>query len=307
MTGFAFAAIKSENDDVIPEFDGPGTGDYVNDEKEKEKELAAYTITGTAITPFVAFSVTVTASNSAGKGNGGHLQSSFDYHVLDDGGRWESGTSRTWTLYTRTCDKNITSAQFSWIINGREPVTTTLPYNAGMMTPEIPSSIVMNDSFVFFVRFSGHGPNCRAKSLSDFGATYWWEVFRSGEWIKTTSVNVSSVSFSQGVLTGTAHVGVLLGCSKLRLCVSYAGNATAYDEANISAGSVTIEFGESTLHTWGGGVSLAISSDALAALTAGFYIDDSAYSGIVDADNEPVAFSFSGTSVRSVPSFCPSA
>jgi len=293
MNGFAFAAIYKE-----PDTPGPGPhidGPVIDDEDEKEKDNTTYTISGTSITPFVPFTVTVTASNDKGKGNGGHLQSSFNYEVIDDGGEWKSGTTHTWNLFTRVCDKNIQTVQFAWLISGREPVRATLNYNCGSMTPAISGAVIIGKTFNFSITFSGHGESCLARSLSDFGATYWWETRKNNTWERTNRIAVNQTpSFSQGVLSGVAHVGNLVGYDRIRLCVSYAGLATAYAEAAITSAAVTITLGDDSLHVWGPETTLQIESESLQYMTAEFKRGGNATQDITDTNGDPITFTFSG-------------
>ncbi len=293
MNGFAFAAIYKE-----PDTPGPGPhidGPVIDDEDEKEKDRTTYTISGTSITPYVPFTVTVTASNDKGKGNGGHLQSSFNYEVIDDGGEWKSGTTHTWNLFTRVCDKNIQTVQFAWLISGREPVRATLNYNCGSMTPAISGAVIIGKTFNFSITFSGHGESCLARSLSDFGATYWWETRKNNTWERTNRIAVNQTpSFSQGVLSGVAHVGNLVGYDRIRLCVSYAGLATAYAEAAITSAEVTVTLGDASIHVWGPSTTLKIESESLQYMTAEFKRNGNATQDITDTNGDPISFTFGG-------------
>lgn len=293
MSGFAFAAIYKE---PIPP-DGPGPdGPDIPPVDSDDPSYYTYTISGESITPFVPFTVTVTGSNSKAKGNHGNLQADIDYEIRD-GGAWEGGKCE-WTLGTRVCDSKRTNAKFSWLISGREPVTATLAYDAGTMTPNIAeSSVVLGNTFNFTISFSGAGDDCYATRLGDFGASYWWEAFKDGKWEKTTRIVERQARFSKGVLTGVGYVGNLAGYEKVRLCVNYAGRDTAYDEATIAASSaVTITLGDDTLHCWGAATSLKIESDSLELMTAAFYRGNDTTQDITDSQGEPIVFGFTGTS-----------
>lgn len=295
MSGFAFASIYKE---PIPPGPGPD-GPDIPDPPDPPEPDPTYTISGTSIVPFIPFTVTVTASNDKAHGSSGHLQYSADYNivVLDDGGSWSSGASHTWTLYTRRCDSSLNNMQFSWLINGKEPVTATLGYNAGTMTPNIvESSVTIGSTFDFTITFSGHGANCKARSLSDFGATYWWEAQKAGKWERTNRIPVNQTpSFSNGVLSGNGYVGNLVGYDKIRLCVDYAGNETASDEAALTSSAVTITLGANSLHCFGASTSLKIESGSLELMTAAFYRGDNTTEDITDTNGTPIAFTFSGT------------
>lgn len=291
MSGFAFASIYK---DPTPA-PGPGPGPTPAPTPGPEPEPpVTYTISGESIMPFVPFTVTVTGSSNRAKGDGGNLQADINYEILD-GGDWNGGKSE-WELGTRVCDSKRTNAKFSWLIRGKDPVTATLAYDAGTMTPNITdASVVLGKTFGFTITFSG-GENCYATSLSSFGASYWWEAFKDGKWEKTTKIVVRQSSFSEGVLTGTGYVGNLAGYEKVRLCVDYAGRDTAYDEATIAVSAVTITLGDDTLHCWGASTSLKIESDSLAAMTAAFYRGDNPTEDITNTNGNPIAFNFTGTS-----------
>lgn len=290
MSGFAFAAIYKE---PIPP-DGPGPdGPDIPPVDSDDPSYYTYTISGESITPFVPFTVTVTGSNSKAKGNHGNLQADIDYEIRD-GGAWEGGKCE-WTLGTRVCDSKRTNAKFSWLIRGREPVTATLAYDAGTMEPEIEdSSVVLGKTFDFSITFSGAGDDCYATRLGDFGASYWWEAFKNGKWERTTRIAESQTRFSKGVLSGTGHVGNLAGYEKIRLCVSYAGLATAYAEAAITSAAVTITLGDDSLHVWGPSTTLKIESESLQYMTAEFKRNGNATQDITDTNGDPIAFTFSG-------------
>lgn len=290
MSGFAFAAIYKEPTPPIgPGPDGPDIPPVDSD----DPSYYTYTISGESITPFVPFTVTVTGSNSKAKGNHGNLQADIDYEIRD-GGAWEGGKCE-WTLGTRVCDSKRTNAKFSWLISGREPVTATLAYDAGTMDPEIEdSSVVLGKTFDFSITFSGAGDDCYATRLGDFRASYWWEAYKNGKWEKTTRIAESQTRFSKGVLSGTGHVGNLAGYEKIRLCVSYAGLATAYAEAAITSVAVTITLGDDSLHVWGPSTTLKIESESLQYMTAEFKRNGNATQDITDTNGDPIAFTFSG-------------
>mgnify|MGYP001234684229 CR=1 FL=1 len=291
MSGFAFAAIYKE---PIPP-DGPGPdGPDIPPVDSDDPSYYTYTISGESITPFVPFTVTVTGSNSKAKGNHGNLQADIDYEIRD-GGAWEGGKCE-WTLGTRVCDSRRTNAKFSWLISGREPVTATLAYDAGTMEPEIEdSSVVLGQTFDFSITFSGAGDDCYATRFADFGASYWWEAQKAGKWERTNRISVNQTpSFSNGVLSGKGYVGNLVGYDKIRLCVSYAGLATAYAEAAITSTAVTITLGDDSLHVWGPSTTLKIESESLQYMTAEFKRNGNATQDITDTNGDPIAFTFSG-------------
>ena len=290
MSGFAFAAIYKE-----PTPPGPGPGPTPGPDPGPDPEPEpTYTISGTSIKPFVPFTVTVTGSSNTAKGSGGNLQADIDYEIRD-GGEWSGGT-RTWELGTRVCDSSRTNAKFSWLINGKEPVTATLAYDAGTMTPELTKdTLTLGETFGFTITYS-HGQNCYATRFADFGASYWWEAQKNGTWERTNRIPVNQTpSFSNGVLSGNAYIGNLTGYDKIRLCVSYAGRNTVYTEAALVASNVTITLGADSLHCFGAATSLEIESDSLELMTAAFYRSDETTDDITDTNGTPIAFSFSGT------------
>lgn len=292
MSGFAFAAIYKA---PVPPGPGPDNPDVPPVDDPDDPDNITYTISGTSITPFVPFNVTVTGSSSKAKGNHGNMQADINYEILG-GGNWNGGKGE-WTLGTRVCDSKRTNAKFSWLIGGREPSTVTLAYDAGTMTPDIAeSSVVLGNMFGFTITFSGAGDDCYATRLGDFGASYWWEAFKNGKWEKTTRIVERQARFSKGVLTGVGYVGNLAGYEKVRLCVNYAGRDTAYDEATLTSLAVTITLGDDTLHCWGAATSLKIESDSLEYLTAAFYRGNDTTQDITDTNGTPITFSFSGTS-----------
>ena len=302
MNGFAFAAIQSDDDDgTIHTSDGPGTSEVIDDEDEKEEELYQYTISGTGIIPFVPFSVTVTGNNQKAKGNGGNLQASIEYQVID-GGAWTNG-QRVWSLGTRVCDSQRSNAQFSWLVRGKTPVTATLSYNAGHMVPAIgSSSVIVGKTFDFTIAFSATaggsaiGSTCYARKFDVFGASYWWEAQKDGKWEKTTRIVVRSSSFKDAALSGTGYVGNLVGYDKIRLCVNYAGRDTVYAEATLTNAEVTITLDDDTLHCWGAATTLRIESDSLEFMTAAFYRGGDTTNDITDDDGQLFSFVFTGTS-----------
>lgn len=292
MSGFAFAAIYKEPTPPIgPGPDGPGIPPVDSD----DPSYYTYTISGESIKPFVPFTVTVTGSNSKAKGNHGNLQADIDYEIRD-GGAWEGGKCE-WTLGTRVCDSKRTNAKFSWLIRGRVPSTVTLAYDAGTMTPELTKdTLTLGETFGFTITYS-HGQNCYATRFADFGASYWWEAQKNGTWERTNRIAVNQTpSFSQGVLSGVAHVGNLVGYDRIRLCVSYAGLATAYAEAAITSAAVTITLGDNSLHVWGPSTTLKIESDTLEYMTVAFYRGGDTTEDITDTQGDPIMFGFSGTS-----------
>ena len=292
MSGFAFAAIYKEPTPPIgPGPDGPDIPPVDSD----DPSYYTYTISGENITPFVPFTVTVTGSNSKAKGNHGNLQADIDYEIRD-GGAWKGGKCE-WTLGTRVCDSKRTNAKFSWLIRGRVPSTVTLAYDAGTMTPELTKdTLTLGETFGFTITYS-HGQNCYATRFADFGASYWWEAQKNGTWERTNRIAVNQTpSFSQGVLSGVAHVGNLVGYDRIRLCVSYAGLATAYAEAAITSAAVTITLGDDSLHVWGPSTTLKIESESLQYMTAAFYRSGDTTEDITDSQGEPIVFGFTGTS-----------
>lgn len=292
MSGFAFAAIYK---DPIPPGPGPDGPDIPPIDPDDDPENINYTISGESIKPFVPFSVTVTGSSSKAKGNGGNLQADIDYEIRD-GGEWAGG-KRTWELGTRVCDSSRTNAKFSWLIGGREPVTATLAYDAGTMTPDLAKDTLSLGETVGFTITYSHAQNCYATRFADFGASYWWEAQKNGTWERTNRIPVNQTpSFSNGVLSGNAYIGNLAGYDKIRLCVSYAGRNTVYAEASLVASEVTITLGDDALHCWGAGTQLKIESDMLEYMTAAFYRGGDTTEDITDLQGEPIVFGFSGTS-----------
>lgn len=291
MSGFAFAAIYK---DPIPPGPGPDGPDIPPIDPDDDPSYYTYTISGESIKPFVPFTVTVTGSNSKAKGNGGNLQADIDYEIRD-GGEW-SGGSRTWELGTRVCDSSRTNAKFSWLINGKEPVTATLSYDAGTMTPTLSKDTLSLGETVGFTITYSHAQNCYATRFADFGASYWWEAQKNGAWERTNRIPVNQTpSFSNGVLSGNAYIGNLAGYDKIRLCVSYAGRDTVYAEASLVASDVTITLGADSLHCFGAATSLEIESDSLELMTAAFYRGDNTTEDITDTNGAPIVFTFSGT------------
>lgn len=292
MSGFAFAAIYKEPTPPI----GPGPdGPDIPPVDPDDPSYYTYTISGESITPFVPFTVTVTGSNSKAKGNHGNLQADINYEILD-GGAWEGGKCE-WTLGTRVCDSKRTNAKFSWLISGREPVTATLAYDAGTMTPELAKdTLALGETFGFTITYS-YAQNCYATRFADFGALYWWEAKKTnGNWERTNRIAVNQTpSFSNGVLSGNAHIGNLAGYDKIRLCVSYAGRDTVYAEASLTSSELTITLGANSLHCYGAATSLKIESDSLELVTAAFYRGDNTTTDITDTNGTPIAFTFSGT------------
>jgi len=291
MSGFAFAAIYK---DPIPPGPGPDGPDIPPIDPDDDPSYYTYTISGESIKPFVPFTVTVTGSNSKAKGNHGNLQADIDYEIRD-GGAWEGGKCE-WTLGTRVCDSKRTNAKFSWLISGREPVTATLAYDAGTMTPDLAKDILSLGETVGFTITYSHAQNCYATRFADFGASYWWEAQKNGTWERTNRIPVNQTpSFSNGVLSGNAYIGNLAGYDKIRLCVSYAGRDTVYAEASLVASDVTITLGADSLHCFGASTSLEIESDSLELMTAAFYRGDNTTEDITDTNGTPIAFTFSGT------------
>ncbi len=270
LSGYAFAAIKGTKDDPIPN-PGPGGGGGSGGSGgggESGEDDATYSISGQGpVYPYTPFTVTVTASDGKTAGRHGSLTGMFSdntplsYKTITQS-NWNSGT-KTYSLGVETINRSKSGVTFLWLVNGKDSPRATLAYSAGHMVPNIvPSTVKAGTQFNYTVTYSsstgGSAISSSYGKWSNFGATIKWQGYDGTKWEDVDIVSASSPSGSSGVFSGTATCAMSMKYSKIRLCVTYAGD-TLYDEASFANADALVITGADTLHRYGDADELSIT------------------------------------------------
>ena len=268
FSGYAFAAIKGTKDDPIPN-PGPGPNPNPTPKPEPDPEVeATYSISGQGpVYPYTPFTVTVTASDGKTAGRHGNLSGMFSdntqlsYRVLSQSG-WSSGT-KTHSLGVETIDRSKSGVTFLWLQNGKDSPRATLAYSAAHMVPNIvPETVKAGTAFTYKVTYSsstsGSAISTSYGTWANFGASVKWQGYDGTKWEDVDIVSASSPSGGSGVFSGTATCAMSMKYSKIRLCVTYAGE-TLYDEASFANADALVITGVSTLHRYGDADELSIT------------------------------------------------